>query len=215
MTFKRDLLRLACCCLLALGAGGAARAQLFPGDRPPTPEEAERYRVRPVHTIGTQVFEGDTLAHVTLQPVLAIARLDLREHARMIRNLKRVYPIALFANRKLEEMEAALATIDDPREQRRYAQQVERELKEEFTPLIRRMTFSQGRLLIKLIDRQTGRTSYRLVQELRGNVTAFFWQGLARLFGNDLKSHYDAEGEDRVVEQLIRLYEAGLLDQYR
>jgi hypothetical protein len=185
--------------------------QLFPGNRPPTLEEAEQYRVKPVYFVEKVVFEGDTILSVTLPPVIKHARLDLSRHARMIRNLKKVYPIARFANLKLQELETALAAIDNPRQQERYAKQVEKELKERFTPMIRQMTFSQGRMLIKLIDRETGRTSYRLVQELRGNFTAFFWQGLARLFGNNLKSHYDPEGEDRLIEQLITLYEVGLI----
>jgi hypothetical protein len=193
------------------GTAGPLGAQSVPADRPPTLEEAEQYRFRPIHTLRWDVEGGDSVAHVTLLPVITYARLDLSRHARMIRNLKKVYPIARFANRKLQEMEAALAALDNPREQERYARRIEQELKEQFTPLIRQMTFSQGRMLIKLIDRETGRTSYRLVQELRGNFTAFFWQGLARLFGNNLKSHYDAEGEDRLIEQLIRLYEVGLI----
>ena len=199
--------------LLSVFCGGASalRAQLFPGDRPPTLEEAEQYHVKPVYLLGKIVIDGDTLPHITLQPVVKYARLNLSQHARLIRNLKKVYPIAKFANQKLEEMEATLATIDNPREQERYAKQMEKELKDQFTPMIRQMSFSQGRILIKLIDRETGRTSYRLVQELRGNFTAFFWQGLARLFGNNLKSQYDAEGEDRLIEQLIHLYEVGLI----
>lgn len=73
------------------------------------------------------------------------------------------------------------------------------------------MTLSQGKLLIKLIDRETDQTSYELVKELRGGFRAVFWQSIARLFGANLKDTYDKEGEDMMVEELIRLYEAGLL----
>ena len=73
------------------------------------------------------------------------------------------------------------------------------------------MTFSQGKLLIKLIDRETEHTSYDLVKELRGGFRAFFWQSVARLFGANLKDTYDKDGEDQIVEELIQLYEAGLL----
>ncbi len=193
------------------GGASALRAQLFPGDRPPTLEEADQYRIKSASILEKVVFDGDTMPMITMRPVIVYARLDLSQHARLIRNLKKVYPIAKFANMKLQEMEATLATIDNPRQQEQYAKRIEQELKDQFTPLIRQMSFSQGRILIKLIDRETGRTSYRLVQELRGNFTAFFWQGLARLFGNNLKSQYDAEGEDRLIEQLIHLYEVGLI----
>lgn len=64
---------------------------------------------------------------------------------------------------------------------------------------------------MKLIDRQTGRSSYALVQEFRGRFSAFFWQGIARMFGGDLKAEYDPQGDDALLEQLIELYELGLL----
>jgi hypothetical protein len=211
MTMKPHLIKTIL--LLSVFCGGTftLRAQLFPGDRPPTLEEADLYRVKPVYILGKTIINGDTIPHSTLQPVVTYARLNLSEHARLIRNLTKVYPIAKFANMKLQEMEATLATIDNPRRQAQYAKQMEKELKEQFTPMIRQMSFSQGRILIKLIDRETGHTSYELVQEIRGNFTAFFWQGLARLFGNNLKSQYDAEGDDRLIEQLIHLYEIGLI----
>ena len=73
------------------------------------------------------------------------------------------------------------------------------------------MTLSQGKLLIKLIDRETDQTSYDLVKQLRGGFRAFFWQQASRLFGANLKDTYDAEGDDQIIEELIMLYEAGLL----
>ena len=88
---------------------------------------------------------------------------------------------------------------------------MERALKKKYPPVLKKMTLSQGKLLIKLIDRETDQTSYELVKELRGGFRAFFWQSIARLFGANLKDTYDKEGEDMMVEELIRLYEAGLL----
>lgn len=73
------------------------------------------------------------------------------------------------------------------------------------------MTFSQGKLLIKLIDRETGHTSYALVKELRNGFSAFLWQNVGRIFGMNLKDTYDATGDDQFIEMLIRLYEAGYL----
>ena len=69
------------------------------------------------------------------------------------------------------------------------------------------MTINQGRILIKLIDRQTGNTSYVVLEELKGNLSAFFWQSLARLFGNNLKAHYDPNGEDAEIEKIIKTIE--------
>ncbi len=88
---------------------------------------------------------------------------------------------------------------------------MERKLKEQYAPVLRCMTFSQGKLLIKLIDRETGQTSYALVKELRNGFSAFLWQGVGRLFGMNLKDTYDPTGDDEFIEILIRLYEAGYL----
>ena len=80
-----------------------------------------------------------------------------------------------------------------------------------FEKEVRKLTVSQGIILVKLIDRETGRTSYQVIKELKGNVTAFFWQGIARIFGNNLKTEYDPEGEDRVIEDIVLGIEAGFI----
>ena len=71
------------------------------------------------------------------------------------------------------------------------------------------MTISEGRILIKLIDRETGRTSYSIIRDFRGEFSAFFWQTIAKIFRNDLKSEYDPFGEDRLIEEVVRLIEEG------
>ena len=195
--------------LLAAGTGGA-RAQAVDG--PPSFDPNVVYTVSPYQIVDKIVENGDTMAYIYLKPVIKYRRpVDLRRYERLVRNLKIVYPIAKYANQKLQEMEAVLATMDNKRDREAYAKQVERELKEQYTPIIRRMSFSQGKILIKLIDRETGSTSYDLVKELRGGFSAFFWQNLGRIFGMNLKDTYDKEGEDRIIEQLIVLYEAGQL----
>lgn len=73
------------------------------------------------------------------------------------------------------------------------------------------MTRTQGRVLLKLIDRETNRTAYDVLREFRGGFVAGFWQGISKIFGQDLKSAYDKEGEDRIIEQIVAYYEAGLL----
>ena len=88
---------------------------------------------------------------------------------------------------------------------------VEKELIKEYTPVLKNMTFSQGKILIKLIDRQTDMTTYDIVKELRGGLSAGIWQGVAKLFDANLKQSYDAEGEDKIIEQIITMYEAGLI----
>ena len=89
--------------------------------------------------------------------------------------------------------------------------QVERELRAEFEDQLVKLTISQGRLLIKLIDREIGRTSYDVIRDLRGGVSAVFWQTIARIFGSNLKSEFHAIGEDKLLNELILLHEHGLL----
>ena len=154
------------------------------------------------------VIDGDTVVLIQLSPSFVFRKaVDTRRFARLIYNLKRVYPIAKEANATLHAME----TLATKREKQIFVKEMERALKKKYTPVLKKMTLSQGKLLIKLIDRETDQTSYELVKELRGGFRAFFWQSIARLFGANLKDTYDKEGEDMMVEELIRLYEAGLL----
>ncbi|MBP3356004.1 MAG: DUF4294 domain-containing protein [Rikenellaceae bacterium] len=156
--------------------------------------------------------DGDTIVGYQMLPVYSFRRkVDMRRYQRMIDNLKKVYPIACEAQRLLAQMEREIVDIADKKEQKAYVKRMEQELKAQYTPVLRTMTRSQGKILIKLIDRQTDRTSYEIVRQLRGGFSAFFWQGVARLFGANLKSEFDAEGEDELLDRLILLYEAGLL----
>ncbi|MCC8034565.1 MAG: DUF4294 domain-containing protein [Rikenellaceae bacterium] len=153
---------------------------------------------------------GDTIQVIDLLPVYKFKRpIDARRHEKLIRNVKLVYPIAREARRRLEQMEEEMLSFPTPKEQREYMRRMEKEIKEEYEPVLRKMTLSQGKILIKLIDRETSNTSYELVKELRGGFRAVFWQGIARIFGANLKDGYDKDGEDRLIEQIILLYEAG------
>ena len=122
-----------------------------------------------------------------------------------------VYPYAKMAGDLLEKYGAEMATVESEREKKKFYKQIEKELKAEFEGTIREMTTTQGRILVKLIDRETTQTSYEIVKEFRGGFTAFFWQGLGKMFGQDLKSAYDPTGEDAQIEQIVLLIEAGVI----
>lgn len=159
-----------------------------------------------------EIIQGDTVLVAETVPVFVFPRkIDSRRFAKLVANLKKVYPIAKEANRLLGEMEKHMATLKTERERKLFTKAMERQLKEKYTPVLHRMTFSQGKLLIKLIDRETGHTSYALVKELRNGFSAFLWQNVGRIFGMNLKDTYDATGDDQFIEMLIRLYEAGYL----
>lgn len=155
---------------------------------------------------------GDTTYRVNMAPIYVFRRTrDMRRYWKMIYNLKKVYPVAKEARAYLEQLEADLVKIPDARGRKEYTKALEKQLTAKYTPVLKKMTRSQGKILIKLIDRETSRTSYDLVKEFRGKFAAFFWQGVAKLFGANLKDDFDAEGDDRLLNQLILLYEAGLL----
>jgi len=104
-----------------------------------------------------------------------------------------------------------MMTLESEREKRKYINRVEEELKEEFEDDLGNMTYTQGRLLIKLIDRETGETTYKWIKELRGSFSAFFWQAIARIFGSDLKTEFDKSGEDRVIDEILIRIEMGMI----
>ncbi|MBS1569615.1 MAG: DUF4294 domain-containing protein, partial [Bacteroidetes bacterium] len=118
---------------------------------------------------------------------------------------------AVITSKLLDEYDHDLAGISSQRDRELYLKLAETELRAEFEGDLKEMTMTQGRILVKLIDRETGHTSYELVKQLRGSFQAWMWQGLAKLFGQDLKGEYDPEGDDKVVESIVRRIENGEL----
>jgi hypothetical protein len=163
------------------------------------------------------VIDGDTLWVAELDEIYIFptkkfkSRRERRRYTRLIYNVKKAYPWAKLAGEKLAEVEVQLMSLETEKEQKEYMKQVEKELLDDYKEDLKKLTVTQGRILIKLIDRETGDTSYELVKDLRGNISALFWQALARLFGSNLKSEYDAEDEDRLIEEIIILIENGQL----
>lgn len=163
------------------------------------------------------LVDGDTLPLVELHEAVVEGRWsprDRREAARfdrLTRNIIKVYPYARITGDLLREYELDLARIQQESDQHLYLKLAEAELRAEFEAEVKDLTASQGRVLVKLIDRQTGRTSYELVRELRGKFTAMVWQGLARLFGQDLRSTYDPQGADHMMELIVERIERGEL----
>lgn len=163
------------------------------------------------------VLEGDTIPHISIPEVVKYGRrrfknrYQMYRYYKLIRNLKKTYPYAQIAKQKLLEMNTHLKTLKTEREKKLYIKQSEQELRAQFEKDLTKMTISQGRMLIKLIDRETGSTSYELVKELKGGFSAAFWQGIARIFGSNLKTRFDPEGDDKVLNELIILYEQGLI----
>lgn len=164
-----------------------------------------------VASIRWEEYEGEEILSITTKSVYKFAsRARQRQYDRLVRNVKKVYPLALEAERIFDEMESDMSTMKVS-QRRTYVAKKEREIEKKYTPVLRNMTFSQGKILLKLIDRQTSHTSYDILLELRGRFRASIWQGVAKLFDADLNATYDASGEDRDIEEIIELIERGEL----
>ena len=130
---------------------------------------------------------------------------------RLANNVKKVYPYAKLAGAKMREYDSILANVTSEFDRHMLMKQAEKEITDQYTDELEHLTFTQGAILIRLIDRETGNTSYKLVQELRGKVRAFFYQGFARLWGYNLKTEFDPKNdpEDEQIDVIATLLERG------
>jgi len=133
------------------------------------------------------------------------------KYERLVYNVKKVYPYALIVRDKFKDVNAALEKLPDDKERRKYIREVEKQVFHDYENDMREMTITQGRILIRLIDRETNITSYELIKEYKGKISASFWQGIARLFGTNLKEGYDPYGDDFLIENIISEIDSGRL----
>ena len=179
---------------------------------PDATAQSRRQRVRGASAARWQRDRsGDSVLYITILPVKVGGGINLKEHERMIRAVKKVYPLAKDAARRLENLDAELEALELKRDRKAYTKALEDALTAEITPMLWKMTRYEGKILLKLIDRETNITVFGIIKELRSGFTAGFYQALARLFGNNLKLEYDPEGEDAVLEQIVLYYNAGVL----
>lgn len=161
------------------------------------------------------VYKGDTIPALRLPTVYVFKPLKFknkrqeREYNRLVHNVKKTLPIAKEVNRAIIETYEFLQTLPDEKSREQHLKMVEKGVKEQYTPRLKKLTFSQGKLLIKLINRETNSSSYELVKAFLGPFKAGFYQAFAALFGASLKKEYHPEGEDILIEQIIILVENG------
>ncbi len=156
------------------------------------------------HYATTTLDNGEVVPWFPIEEVVVTAvrhwksEEERQRYLRLKRNVIRVLPYAIYAQKRYDQLDRDLATASSRREEKRLIKECEREIKEKIT--------SEVKILIKLIERQTGNTSYDLVRDMKGGVSAFVYQGVAKLFGHNLKSTYDPQ-EDFEIENIIREYE--------
>jgi len=169
------------------------------------------YPVIAVITNGDTIFVSN-LEEAVIQPVnRRAATRDMRQYRRLIYNVKKVYPYAKLAGAKFSEVNEHIQSLEKGKDQREYIKQLENDLLKQYEEELKNLTVTQGRILIKLIDRETTLTSYEVVKELRGPFQAAFWQAIARIFGSNLKTEFDPEGEDKTLNEIIIMIEKGEL----
>jgi len=154
-------------------------------------------------------------------PVIDLSEIEILSHrkyrsrwrhrrvTRLIYNVKKVYPYAKTAGALLRMYDVRLRNAKNDVERKKIMKKAEGEIKARYSKPLQQLTFTQGIILIKLIDRETGNSSYGLLQQLRGKFTAFFYQAFARLWGYNLKMRYDPKGRDREIEAIVRLIDQG------
>lgn len=164
-----------------------------------------------------QVENGDTVFLCWLKDIWVFPKSTFKNKRqeqffwKTVRDVKKTLPYAKVVGSELRRVNMLLVDMKNERERKKYLAIYEKQIFEKYEKDLKKMSVSQGKLLLKLIDRECSTTSYDLIKQYRGNVTAFFWQGVARLFGSNLKSEYDAKGNDKVLEKVILLVESGQL----
>ncbi|MGY8988269.1 MAG: DUF4294 domain-containing protein [Flavobacteriales bacterium] len=154
------------------------------------------------------IDEGDTLLLTKIPTVDVLSFKDQKER-RLYYILKRkvlkVYPYAIYTKEKLEEIEKELDSISRKRKKKKHTKKVTKFLKEELGEELKKLTRTEGNILVKLIYRETKISTYKLLKQYRGSVNAFFWQTMARIYDNDLKQVYDPVNirEDMIIEHII------------
>lgn len=164
-----------------------------------------------IDILKAKVKNGDTMIFFQYSGVeivhnqTASERRNTRRFERLVRDVGIAMPYAKAGARFLAETDSILTSMDNERERRKYLDRAEENIKRDFEADLKNLTFRQGLILIKLIDRETGNTSYELLREYRSNFTAFFWQGFARVFGMNLKTRYDPIEEFEIEFALMLL----------
>lgn len=167
--------------------------------------------------VPAKIVDGDTIPFYTLPEVTVFtfrpfkSAKDEQKVKRLINNIKKVYPYAKLAAAKMKYYDQMAQNASSERDRDKINKRAEEDLKAQFEADIKTMTRTQGKLLIKLIDRETGKSSYEIIKLSRGTFKAIFWQSMSSVFGLSLKERYEKDGDDASIELIIQLIEKGVI----
>lgn len=184
-----------------------------------TSEENEETTDSPVFVpmvkVGKALVDNDSIQYVELNTFYVYPKLTFKDekqrqaYNRLVANIKKVLPIAKEVNSIIVETYEYLQTLPDKKSKDEHMKRVEKGIRKEYTPRMKKLTYSQGKLLIKLVYRECNSSSYQLIQAFLGPIRAGFYQAFASLFGASLTKKYDPEGVDKFTERIVRQVEAG------
>ena len=169
----------------------------------------------PGYKCRAEIINGDTVPVIDLQDIYVYTEYVFKnkrhyeQWTRVKYNVKKVYPYAILAAAKLKEYDVILAKMPNEKMKKAYLRVCEKDLKHEFEDELKDLSINQGRVLMKLIDRETGKTTFEIVKQMRGGFEACMWQAVARIFGNNMKDDYEANTEDIMIERAIKIVESG------
>ncbi len=162
------------------------------------------------------IIEGnDTIITVRMKEIWVYperkfsSKRQQKYYSRYVAKVKKVYPLAVEARQLINQYEPQYYALDNQRDRKKLMKNLEKELLDKHKEELKKWSISDGKILLKLIDRETERTAYSLIRDFRGDVSAVFWQGIARLFKNNLKDEYNPEDEDKLLEEVVRKIESG------
>ncbi|WP_337639886.1 DUF4294 domain-containing protein [Prevotella sp.] len=169
----------------------------------------------PMVKVGKALVDNDSIQYVELNTLYVYPKLTFKNerqrqaYNRLVANIKKVLPIAKEVNSIIVETYEYLQTLPDKKSKDEHMKRVEKGIRKEYTPRMKKLTYSQGKLLIKLVYRECNSSSYQLIQAFLGPIRAGFYQAFASLFGASLTKKYDPEGVDKYTERIVRQVEAG------
>lgn len=167
--------------------------------------------------VAKTLVDGDSIQYVEFSPLYIVpepvfkTQRQRKAYDRMVHNVKKTLPIAKEVNQIIIETYEYIMTLPSDKERAAHLKRVEKDIKERYTPRMKKLTFQQGKLLIKLIHRECNSSSYQLIQAFLGPIKAGFYQAFAWAYGASLTKKYDPEGDDCLIEQIVRQIEAGQL----
>ena len=211
---KRTVFSIMLLCMFCITTMAQKREHINPEDRKVMMDSPTYV---PMVRVGKALVDGDSIQYMEMNNVYVYPQPTFKDekqrqqYNRLVYNVKKVLPIAKECHDIIIETYEYLETLPDKKARDEHLKLVEEDIKRTYTPRMKKLTYSQGKLLIKLVDRECNSTSYGLIQAILGPVKAGFYQAFAWLYGASLKKEYDPQGKDRLTERVVRMVESGQL----